>query len=203
MKIIHLIAPIAVLMYAANAGAFGDPAKAVPSAANASSVSQPVSPAAAAPAPVIETIKFSEFLEATPKELRPTAKLLKLNGKHVRIVGFMTQTEEPPKGSFYLVPTPVFSDEEGGGTADLPPQTVRVIVRSSKGQEIPFVARPIEVTGILEVGNHVDDDGQVSAIRLILDRKEDIKSTGASQASKPTTVTSNTSTGQSTTTAGK
>jgi len=85
----------------------------------------------------------------------------------------MVEMEVPPRGSFYLVPRPLLADESGGGTADLPPHAVRVVVvRSSPGEVIPFVARPIEVTGVLVLGNAVDEDGRVSAIRLVLDRRE-------------------------------
>src|SRR5262245_38914244 len=115
------------------------------------------------------SIEFREFFEANASELKPSAKLLSLNGRRARLVGFMAQMEQPPSGAFYLCPRPVYADESGGGTADLPIGSVRVIVRSAKGKKIPFIARPIEVTGILEVGNQAEDDGTVSAVRLILD----------------------------------
>jgi len=115
------------------------------------------------------SIEFREFFEADTSELKPSAKLLGLNGRRARLVGFMAQMEQPPSGAFYLCPRPVYADESGGGTAELPIGSVRVIVRSANGKKIPFIARPIEVTGILEVGNQAEDDGTVSAVRLILD----------------------------------
>jgi len=115
------------------------------------------------------SIEFREFFEADVGELKPSAKLLGLNGRRVRLIGFMAQMEQPPSGAFYLCPRPVFADESGGGTADLPVGSVRVIVRSAKGKKFPFIARAIEVTGILEVGAQADEDGTVSSIRLILD----------------------------------
>jgi len=114
-------------------------------------------------------IEFREFFEAGSGKLKPSAKLLSLNGRRARLVGFMAQLEQPPNGVFYLCPKPVFADESGGGTADLPVGSVRVIVRSAKEKKIPFIARPIEVTGILEVGPKPEDDGTVSSVRLILD----------------------------------
>lgn len=128
------------------------------------------------------TLTFRDFFEPMARELKPSAKLLGLNGKHVRITGFMAQMEEAPRGAFYLCPRPVFCDEAGGGTADLPPDAVRVIVRSAKGKEIAFTPQLLEATGILEVGNRTDENGVVSAVRLILDVSQDAPHTLAPAA---------------------
>src|SRR5262249_173925 len=109
----------------------------------------------------VQKIEFREFFEAGEQELKPSPKLVRLNGERGRLVGFMAHVEEMPEGAFYLCPHPVYGDESGGGTADLPVETVRVIVRSAKGKKIPFIGRAIEVTGILEVGNRAEDDGTV------------------------------------------
>jgi hypothetical protein len=115
------------------------------------------------------SLSFKEFFEASPRELKPSQKLLSLNGKRVRMVGYMARMERVVPGAFYLVPHPVMCDEEGGGTSDLPVENVLVLVRSAKDREIAFIPRPLEVTGILEVGNREEKDGRVSAIRLTLD----------------------------------
>lgn len=122
----------------------------------------------------ITPLEFREFFEPASAQLKPSAKLVGLSGKRVRISGFMVKMEEPPKGAFYLAPRFVFCDEAGGGTADLPPETVRVIVRSAAGAEVPFVPGPLEVSGILDVGNQTDDAGRVSAVRITLDRPQDL-----------------------------
>jgi hypothetical protein len=119
-------------------------------------------------------LDFHEFFEPSHARLEPTAKLLGLNGKRVRLSGFMVKMELPSKGAFYLAATPIFCDEAGGGTADLPPETVRVTVRSAGGAEVPFMPGPLEVSGVLEVGNQTDEDGRVSAVRLTLDRPQDV-----------------------------
>jgi hypothetical protein len=95
----------------------------------------------------------------------------------VKLIGFMAKMEVAPKGAFYLTPRPVSCDEEGGGTADLPPEAVYVMVRSSSGQEIPYSPRALEVTGVLEVGYHVETDDRVTHIRLLLDRPQDLLGT--------------------------
>lgn len=119
-------------------------------------------------------LTFGDFFEATSQELKPSARLLALAGKRVKLVGFMAKMEVAPKGAFYLTPRPVACDEEGGGTADLPPEAVYVLVRSSAGQEIPHTPRALEVTGLLEVGYHVESDDRVTHIRLLLDRPQDL-----------------------------
>jgi hypothetical protein len=102
--------------------------------------------------------------------------LLELSGQRVKLVGFMAKMEVAPKGAFYLTPRPVSCDEEGGGTADLPPEAVYVLVRSSAGEEIPHTPRALEVTGLLDVGYRVEQDDRVTHIRLLLDRPQDLPS---------------------------
>jgi hypothetical protein len=122
---------------------------------------------AAVPAPAL--LSFRELLERSARGLRPSTRLLALDGQRVRLVGYMAQMEEPPKGGFYLCPAPVLATEGGGGTADLPPDAVLVIVKAARGRHLAHISRPVEVTGILQVGTEVDDEGHVSNIRIVLD----------------------------------
>ena len=122
-------------------------------------------PHAAPPVP----LSFREFFEPAPQGLAPSARLQRLVGKRVRLIGYMAQMEAPPKGGFYLCSSPVLATEAGGGTADLPPDAVLVVVRSAKGKEVAYIPRPLEVTGVLELGPRVDEDGRVSRIRVVLD----------------------------------
>ena len=98
----------------------------------------------------------------------------------------MVKMELAPKGAFDLTPRPVSCDEEGGGTADLPPEAVYVVVRSSPGEEVPYTPRALEVTGLLEVGYHVEDDERVTHIRLLLDRPQDLLGTAPQPQPSPT-----------------
>jgi hypothetical protein len=82
----------------------------------------------------------------------------------------MAELEDPPRGAFYLTARPVRCDEGGGGTGDLPPDSVLVIARSATGQELPFYPGAIEVTGVLELGSAADDAGRPSSFRITLDR---------------------------------
>ncbi len=120
------------------------------------------------PTQTAQTLEFRELFNSGPK-LIPSAKALALNGKRVRMVGFMANMEVPIEGGFYLVPRPLSLDEAGGGTADLPLESVLVVVPSKEGRIIPHVAGALEGVGILEVGNRSDDQGRVSNFRLKLD----------------------------------
>lgn len=81
----------------------------------------------------------------------------------------MVDMESPPSGGFYLAARPIRCDEAGAGTGDLSPETVLVIVTSARNKPVPFVSGPLEISGVLEVGNQTDKDGRVSAFRLRLD----------------------------------
>jgi hypothetical protein len=118
-------------------------------------------------------IEFRDLV-APDARLAPSSKARALQGKRVRLVGFMAQMEEPPRGAFYLASHPVRCDEGGAGTGDLPPDAVRVVVRNAASEEVPFYPGRIEVSGVLAIGNEVDDAGRTSFFRLVLDRPEDI-----------------------------
>lgn len=132
--------------------------------------------AQADPAPALA---FRDLLTADAAGVRTSVKARALSGSRVRLVGFMAKMEVPPKGGFYLTPRPVACDEEGGGTADLPPESVFVVVRSSPGRELPWSPRALEVTGLLEVGNRLGEEPCATPFRLLLDRPQDLP--GASE----------------------
>jgi hypothetical protein len=127
--------------------------------------------ALAAPAhPAMEPLAWTEILETGASgRVVLGARLWKLDGQRVRISGFMAHLEVAPRGAFYLASRPVESDESGGGTADLPPDAIRVVVPSMPGDEVAFVPGPIEVTGVLHVGREEDAQGRVSRIRIVLE----------------------------------
>ncbi|BDU74648.1 hypothetical protein [Mesoterricola silvestris] len=122
----------------------------------------------------VPALGFKEVLDTSGPELKPSARVLALAGSRVKLVGFMAKMEVAPKGAFYLAPRPVACDEEGGGTADLPPEAVYVVVRSSPGEEIAYTPRALEVTGQLQVGYRCEPDGRVTHLRLILDQPQDL-----------------------------
>jgi len=122
-----------------------------------------------APQGEVPALLLAELVESGPAGLGPSAKARALAGRRVRLVGFMAHMEEPQVGAFWLAPHPVECDEGGAGTGDLPPEAVRVVVRSRPAEAVEHLEGPIAVTGVLEVGNQADSGGRVSAFRLLLD----------------------------------
>jgi len=113
-------------------------------------------------------LAFKELLDPGLK-LMPSDKARSLVGKRVRLVGFMAEMEEPLDSAFYLVARPIRLDESGAGTADLPLDSVLVVVPGADGKKIPYIAGALEGIGVLEVGNHTDEAGRVSNFRLRLE----------------------------------
>ena len=111
---------------------------------NLAAVALAVVVAAADPAP----LAFSEYFRAGSARLEPSAKLLALDGQHVRLTGFMAHMEDGPSGAFYLASRPVACDEGGAGTGDLPPDAVLVVVPWASGSEIPFLPGPLDVEAV-------------------------------------------------------
>lgn len=116
------------------------------------------------------TLAFRDLLQTEGGRLEPTQKLKEAVGKRVRLRGYVAELEMPPKGGFWLCPAPLQGDESGGGTADLPPESVFVVVRSSPGIVFRAPRRPLEVTGVLELGPRSLPDGTMTRLRLVLDR---------------------------------
>jgi hypothetical protein len=120
----------------------------------------------------VASIKFGEFfrMPVGPYGLEPSEKLLALNGKRVRLVGYMVREENPAAGCFILTPLPVtLGDEDEALSDDLPPSTVFVHLASSRDRNAPYIPGLIHLTGTLEVGAKDEAEGRVSAVRLILD----------------------------------
>jgi hypothetical protein len=122
-----------------------------------------------APAPEPVRLDLRELFVTEEGHTRLSPRTEALAGRRVRIRGYMVQMEEPPEGAFYVAARPVFQDESGGGTGDIPPASVRVRVREAEGAQVPFTSRAIEVVGTLEIGREEDPEGRVSFVRLVLE----------------------------------
>lgn len=124
------------------------------------------------PSPGVTDLKFRELfkLPIGPNGLEPTEKLLSLDGKPVRLVGYMVMQEEPTPGVFMLSPLPVsLGDQDEALADDLPASVIFVHVEAGDAQVKPYIPGLLKLTGILGVGNRVEADGRVSAVRLQLD----------------------------------
>jgi hypothetical protein len=120
----------------------------------------------------VAELKFREFykLPIGPKGLEPTQKLLDLNGKAVRIRGYMAQQEVPTPGFFILSPLPVqMGDEDEKLVDDLPPAVVFVHLAGQPERSLPAVPGIVQATGVLSLGAQDEPDGHVSHVRLTVD----------------------------------
>lgn len=133
-------------------------------------------PAAALPADIVE-LKFRDFfvMPVGPRGLEMNPKLLALDGRRVRIVGYMAQQEEPHPGFFILAPVPVNVAEASDGMADdLPPATLVVHLPAAQAHTVAkHQPGLLAVTGTLSVGNREEADGRISMVRLQLDEPAD------------------------------
>jgi hypothetical protein len=127
------------------------------------------------PAGVTE-LSFHDFfkLPAGPKGLEPTEKLLQLNGKKVRIIGYMAKDEEPTPGLFILSSLSVNVAEASDGPADdLPPARLFVhMPKEDADKTLAFRPGPWVLTGTLQLGNQEENNGRTSYARLLLDKKD-------------------------------
>lgn len=120
----------------------------------------------------VASIKFGEFFRMPigPQGLEPSEKLLALNGKPVRLLGYMVRDETQGAGHFLFSPLPVsLGDEDESLSDDLPPTAVTVHLQGAGKQIVPWVDGLIQLTGTLEVGALDEGDGRVSSVRLMLD----------------------------------
>jgi hypothetical protein len=123
------------------------------------------------PAGVAE-LKFGDFFVTPigPQGLEPTEKLLGLDGKRVRILGYMVRQENGLPGRFLFAALPVQVHEHDAELADdLPPSTVYVTVPAWRDHAVPHAPGLMLLTGTLSVGQRAEADGRASVVRLALD----------------------------------
>lgn len=161
-------APLIVAMVACPIFATGASADAVPARAAAVMVTGKLPPAPAG----VADLKFGEFFRTPvgPRGLEPTARLRALQGRTVRVVGFMVHREQPVPGRFILTAMPLrMSEDEDGLADDLPPQALFVQLQQAGDAPPAFVPGLLALTGTLELGPRDEPDGRVSNVRLLLD----------------------------------
>ncbi len=140
----------------------------------ASTGKEDASPARAllSPSDDVTDLKFNEFFELPvgPRGLALTQKLRSLDGKRVRILGYMVKQGDPHPGVFLFAALPLqLHDHEYGLADDLPPATIFVHLSEYKDKIVPYLAGPFLLTGSLRVGNQEEVDGRISLVRLTLD----------------------------------
>jgi hypothetical protein len=124
---------------------------------------------AAAALPSSEALSFLELIDSEGSQLKLSNRAQQLAGHRVHINGFVAQLEIPPKGGFYLTPQPVHGDESGAGTGDLPLESILVLSDAVPANALNEVSGPVQVTGVLELGQREDSEGRSNWIRIRLD----------------------------------
>ncbi|MDB6079696.1 MAG: hypothetical protein JWO82_3443 [Akkermansiaceae bacterium] len=117
----------------------------------------------------VEELNFKDFykMPVGPLGLEPTAKLQTLNGKRVRIVGFMAEIKLDDKRQMIFSSVPLKPQPEEYGVADEIPAThILVTVPGNPEEEIRFTPGPMLLTGVLSVGTV---GGETSFVRMQLD----------------------------------
>lgn len=166
---------LSITVYALTVAAFSSNF----SAANAEAVAQqhdlpqsmlldgnPVAPVAG-----LTDIKFNELFKMPvgAQGLEVTKKAQGLDGKKVRIVGYMVKAEPPVPGMFVLSTVPEeMGDEDEKLVDDFPPNVIFVHLSDSK-MIIPNIEGLIKLTGTLQIGSFNEADEHVSTFRLAID----------------------------------
>jgi hypothetical protein len=108
-----------------------------------------------------------------PLGLELSERVQGLDGRRVRMVGFMVAEEDAAAGVFMLSPLPAAIGHDDEGLADdLPPSTVFVHLASAADVPLPRLPGLIQLQGTLSVGARTEaHSGRVSSVRLLLDRR--------------------------------
>lgn len=144
-------------------------------------------PLGAAPRGVTD-LKFRDLfkLPVGPKGLEPTAKLRRLDGKRVRIVGYMVHQQPPLAGGFLLSPLPVAAGDEDESLADdIPASAIFVSLPAHAGFAAPMLPGLLKVSGRLKVGaREIPGSERVAAARIELDAESESALAGAIAATR-------------------
>lgn len=134
----------------------------------------------------VTDLRFSDFFRTPvgPRGLELTDKLRALDGRRVRVLGFMVRQTRPSPGVAILAPY-AFATHEGeyGLCDDLPPALVFVDVPKFRDIAVPHTPGPLLLTGTLELGPKEQADGRVSLVRLRLDPEPAVSAEAATETS--------------------
>ena len=133
----------------------------------------------------VSELKFKDMFKMPvgPLGMEPTEKLLSLDNKRVRIIGYMAQQEPATPGLFILSPLPVhMGDEDDKFADDMPANSVFVHLENSSLAP-NYIPGLINLTGVLSIGNAEEADGRISYVRIKLDSPTTELLTGKHQAS--------------------
>jgi hypothetical protein len=103
----------------------------------------------------VAELRFGDIFKTPvgPLGLEAGARLAELDGKRVRLVGYMVQQEQPGTGAFVLSPLPLTLGSADEGLADeMPPTALLVQLPESARFSPAHMPGLIQVTGRLQVG---------------------------------------------------
>jgi hypothetical protein len=135
--------------------------------------------------PGVSELRFSEFFRRPigPRGLECTERLRSLEGRRIRILGYMVRQEQPVDHGFLLSPVPLTLHESEYGLADdLPVTALHVFTAKDLPVRVPYTPGPLLLTGKLSLGNRRETDGRTSVVRLHLDPPTPEQKQAAEQA---------------------
>lgn len=139
---------------------------------NAAQAERPATMITLPPVPIgVEELRFQDFykLPVGPRGLEPTHRLLSLNGKRVRILGYMAEIQCTNNREIIFSPVPLQPQpEEYGLCDDIPATHILVTVPGNPNEPVRHVSGPILLTGLLAVGDS-SKSGESSFVRMQLD----------------------------------
>jgi hypothetical protein len=119
----------------------------------------------------VEELAFQDFykMPVGARGLEPTERLLSLNGRRVRILGYMGEMERDNKRTLIFSPLPLQAQpEEYGLCDDIPATHILVTFPGNSDEQIRPINGKILLTGILSVGNY-SENRETSFVRMQLD----------------------------------
>ena len=119
----------------------------------------------------VQDLDFREFYQMPvgPRGLEPSAKLLSLDGRRVRILGYAGEMERADKRQLVFAAVPLKPQpEEYGLCDDIPGVHVLVTVPGNPDEQARLAPGPLLLTGVLSVGTYAKG-GETSFVRLLLD----------------------------------
>lgn len=133
----------------------------------------------------VSELKFNEFFRQPigPRGLEYTDQLRSLEGRRIRILGYMVQQTKPVDRCFLFAPVPMsLNEHENGHADDLPVTALHVFTSKDLPARIPHTPGPMLLTGKLSLGNRNEADGRTSVVRLHLDPPTPEQKLAAEQA---------------------
>lgn len=117
----------------------------------------------------VNDLQFAEFFGPIgDRGLEYSAKLRALNGRTVRLVGFMVREQDHAPGLFLFAGWPLSVTTKGPCSYDdAPPTAVHVLLPTRR--PVPYRPGRIILIGRLELGPRPEADGRNSTVRLVLD----------------------------------